>query len=76
MFAANSDIVWFRGLLAELGFPQSDLTPLHADNMSVIQIAANSVYYERTKHIEIDCHSIREDVDNRIISLPHISIDL
>lgn len=76
MFAANSDIVWLRGLLAKLGFPQSDLTPLHADNMSVIHIAANPVYYERTKYIEIDCHSIREDVDNRIISLPHISIDL
>jgi hypothetical protein len=62
--------------LAELGFPQSDSTPLHADNTSDIQIAANPVYHERTKHIEVDCHSIREAVDTRVISLPHVSTNL
>lgn len=30
----------------------------------------------RTKHIEMDCHSSREAVDTRIITLPHVSIDL
>jgi hypothetical protein len=62
------NIVWLRGLLAELGFSQSDSTPLHVATTSAIQIAANPVYYERTKHIEVDCHSIREALDNRAIS--------
>ncbi|XP_038711765.1 uncharacterized mitochondrial protein AtMg00810-like [Tripterygium wilfordii] len=72
MSAACSEVVWLRGLLAKLGFPQSDPTPLHADNTSAIQIATNPVYHERTKHIEVDCHYIREAVDTRVISLPHV----
>jgi hypothetical protein len=76
MSAACSKIVWFLGLLVELGFSQSDYTPLHADNTLAIQIAANLVYHERTKHIEVDCHFIREALDNRVISLSHVSTDL
>lgn len=76
MSAACSEIVWLRGLLVELGFFQSNPTPLHADNTSAIQIAANPVFHERTKHIEVDCHYIRETLDTHIISLPHISTTL
>jgi hypothetical protein len=76
MSATCSEIVWLRGLLAELGFSQSDSTPLHADNTSAIQIATNPVYHERMKHIEVDCHSIREALDNRVISLSHVSTNL
>jgi len=76
MSAACSEIVWLRGLLAEMGFHQTTPTLLHADNMSAIQIAMNPVFHERTKHIEVDCHSIREAVDAHVISLPHISTDL
>jgi hypothetical protein len=36
MSTACSEIVWLRGLLAELGFPQTTFTPLHADNTSAI----------------------------------------
>ena len=49
MSAACSEIVWLHGLLADLGFSQSNPTPLHADNTSAIYIAANSVFHERTK---------------------------
>jgi hypothetical protein len=76
MSSACSKIIWLRGLLGELGFPQVEPTPLHADNTSAIQIAANLVFHERTEHIEVDCHSIREAYDARVISLPHISTTL
>ncbi|KAF5457779.1 hypothetical protein F2P56_021859, partial [Juglans regia] len=45
MSSACSEITWLRGL-GELGFPQLQSTPLHADNTSVIQIAANPVFHE------------------------------
>ena len=76
MFATCFEIIWLRGLLVELGFSQSDSTPLHTDNTSVIQIAVNPVYYERAKHIEVDCHSIRAALDTQVISLPHVSTNL
>ncbi|KAH7520831.1 hypothetical protein FEM48_Zijuj08G0187700 [Ziziphus jujuba var. spinosa] len=46
MFAACSEIAWLHGLIVELGFSQSNLTPLHADNTSTIQITTNPVYHE------------------------------
>ncbi|WVZ07780.1 hypothetical protein V8G54_021126 [Vigna mungo] len=73
MFAACSEIIWLRGVLTELGLSQAQPTPLHTDNTSAIQIVANPVYHVRTKHIEVDCHSIREAYDHRVINLPHVS---
>ena len=76
MSLAYSKIIWLRGLLVKLDFFETDPTPLHADNTSTIQITTNPVYHERTKHIEVDCHSIRAAFEARVITLPHISTDL
>ncbi|RVW86373.1 Copia protein [Vitis vinifera] len=70
------EIIWLRGLLVELDFSKTDPTPLHVDNTSAIQITANPIYHERTKHIEVNYHSIREAFEARVITLPHISTDL
>jgi hypothetical protein len=75
MSSACSEIKWLRGLLGELGVPQLTPTPLYADNTSAIQIAANPVFHERTKHIEVDCHSIHEALVRQEITLPHISTE-
>jgi uncharacterized protein YydD (DUF2326 family) len=58
-----------------LNFPQIEPTPLYADNTSAIQITANPVYHERTKHIEVDCHAIREAFEDGVITLPHVATE-
>jgi hypothetical protein len=73
MSAACSEIIWLRGLSVELGFPQTEPTSLYADNTSAIQIVANPVFHESTKHIEVDCHSISDAYDDQIMLLPHVS---
>lgn len=55
-----SEIKWLRGLLSELGYPLNQPTPFHADNTNVIRMAGNPLIHERTKHIEVDCHSTQE----------------
>jgi len=42
-----------------MGVSLSHPTPMYYDNQSSIQMAHNSVFHERTKHIEIDCHLTR-----------------
>ncbi|XP_028107019.1 uncharacterized protein LOC114306062 [Camellia sinensis] len=59
MAHATAEIVWLRNLLFELGVPQSSPTSLYCDNRSAIQIAHNTVFHERTKHIKLDCHFVR-----------------
>lgn len=49
MSTACSEIIWLRGLLAELGFSLSQPTALHAENTSAIQIASNPVYHKTHK---------------------------
>ena len=76
MSTACSEIVWLCGLLEELGFPHTTSISLHADNTSTIQIGTDPVFHERTKHIEVFCHSIRDTLESRVISLSHISSDI
>lgn len=45
---------------------------LFCDGKVEIQIAANLIYHERNKHIEINCHFIREKVQEGCIHTVHV----
>ena len=47
--------------------------PMHCDNQVVIFIPRNSPFPERTKHNDIDCHYIQDNVMSRLISTPHVA---
>lgn len=73
MASTTSEIIWLRWLLTDMGVSLSGSTPMYCDNKSAIQIAHNTVFHERTKHIEIDCHFTRHHFEQGTISLPFVS---
>jgi hypothetical protein len=63
MYAGMQEIVWLRGVMAELGKPFCKPTPFFLDSQSAEDLARNPVYHKRSKHIEIKYHWVREHVD-------------
>lgn len=49
--------------------------PLYGDKTSVIQIAANPIFHECTKHIEVDCHYIWDAYEFKAIILSYVSTE-
>ncbi|KAL0536239.1 hypothetical protein IC582_025181 [Cucumis melo] len=70
---ATAELLWLCWLLADMGVPQQGPTLLYCDNCSVIQIAHNDVFHERTKHIENDCHFIRHHLLSNTLLLQPVS---
>ncbi|XP_015162288.1 uncharacterized mitochondrial protein AtMg00810-like [Solanum tuberosum] len=68
-----AEIVWVVGLFTELGITLTLPVFVHCDSKSAIQIAANPVFHERTKHIDIDCHFIHEKILQGLIETVYLS---
>jgi hypothetical protein len=51
---------WLRQLLAELHNPLAKSTLVYCDSVSVVYLSTNPVQHQRTKHVEIDLHFVRD----------------
>ncbi|KAL9992694.1 putative RNA-directed DNA polymerase [Helianthus debilis subsp. tardiflorus] len=69
-----SEVLWIKKLLEDIDFSQRAIpSKIMCDNTAAIQISENPVQHDRTKHVEVDRHFIKEKLEERIIELPYIS---
>ncbi|GJW00849.1 retrovirus-related pol polyprotein from transposon TNT 1-94 [Tanacetum coccineum] len=65
--------IWLRSMLKELHMEQEDATEIYVDNKSVIDLAKNPVYHDRSKHINTRFHFIRECIARKDVRVIHTS---
>ena len=70
--ACINEVVWIIAFLSELGFSIPTPVPVYYDNSSAKDLAHNPVHHERTKHIDIRYHRIREFILDGTISLYYV----
>ncbi|GJW84634.1 ribonuclease H-like domain-containing protein [Tanacetum coccineum] len=63
---------WIRNLLRELQTHLFTTTLVYCDNVSAVYMSANPVQHQRTKHIEIDIHFVRDFVASGQVRVLHV----
>ena len=62
MALATCERIWLKHLLQKLRFGKDEQIKLISDNQAALHISSNPIFHGRTKHIEVDCHFIREKI--------------
>ena len=69
---ASREVTWLRRILLNFNCEQVSPTVVFDDNQGCIALAKNPVEHERTKHIDIRYHFIREMVESKVIDVQYI----
>jgi hypothetical protein len=72
MTSTASELIWIKQLLRDMGLKVDKPIQIFYDNQVAQHIALNPIFHERTKHIEIDCHFIREKLQAKEIETPFV----
>lgn len=68
---AVQETLWLNNLKKEI-LPKVPKIILHVDNQSAIQLAKNATFHNRTKHIDVKHHFVREAIEADLLELKYI----
>ena len=66
------ELIWLKNLLTTLGVKFDAPIPVHCDNISAIHMAANPICHEKTKHVRVSYHFIRDEIVRGLITTRHV----
>ena len=73
MTLTSCELIWLKHLLQELRFGKDEQMKIICDNQAALHISSIPVFHERTKHIKVDCHFIREKIASGCISTSFVN---
>ena len=73
MALATCELIWLKHLLQELRFGKDKQMKLICDNQVALHISSNLVFHEMTKHIEVNCHFIRENITSGFMTTSFVN---
>jgi hypothetical protein len=71
-----AEVTWIRNLLLELQVPIVNASIVYCDNVYAIYLSWNPVQHQRTMHVEMDIHFVREKVQLGHIGVLHVPSSL
>ena len=72
---AAKEAMWIKGLLMELKLMQQEVV-VYSDSQSAIHLCKNPVFHERSKHIQVKYHFIRDMVAQKVFKLEKVPTEL
>ena len=72
---ATKEAIWVQRLLLQIGHLQPGPVRLLCDNQSAISLVHNPAHHQRTKHIDVRYHFIREKQSEGVIDIVYIPTD-
>jgi hypothetical protein len=69
---AVREAVWLCKLLTDLFDHEMDLTFIHCDNQTCVKLSENLVFHDKSKHIEIKYHYIKDMVQRKAVHVQYL----
>lgn len=69
---ACKDTLYFTRLLGELGFPAKGTAVLYGNNQGANALSKDPQFHNRTRHLRLTEHFVREQVQDRSICMEYI----
>lgn len=66
---ATKELLWLQNLISELGYDLNLPSIIYCDNQSCIALSENPKFHDRSKHIDMRFHFLREKVNSKILQL-------